>query len=144
VPVDLEKLPGIPPGIGSFADVREIANAQVRAWQRQRFGQAYLVGGNPVSFVDFVHQVGAASGKRTPGDATPAWAMMAFARLIDAWSRVTGREPDVTPEGAMLTSHILRVNSAKAIRELDYVETPLAALLSDALSWMRQEGMIGR
>jgi dihydroflavonol-4-reductase len=35
-------------------------------------------------------------------------------------------------------------DAAKAIRELDYVETPLAALLSDTLSWMRQEGMIGR
>ena len=43
--VDREKLPGVPPGSGAFADVREIAAAQVRAWQQQRFGQAYLVGG---------------------------------------------------------------------------------------------------
>ncbi len=96
--VDREKLPGIPPGIGSFADVREIASAQVRAWQRQRFGQAYLVGGEHASFVDFVHRVGAALGRRTPHEAMPAWMLMTFAHLADAWSRLTGKEPDVTPK----------------------------------------------
>jgi hypothetical protein len=142
--VDKEKLPGIPPGLGSFADVREIAKAQVRAWERRRFGQDYLVGGEHASFVDFVHCIGTALGRRTPKGATPAWALMAFARLTDAWSRVTKTEPDVTPEGAMVTSYVLRVNSDKAKRELDYVETPLETLLADMLEWMRLEGMIGR
>lgn len=140
--IDREKLPGIPPGVGTFADVREIAKAHVRAWMRQRFGQSYLVGGEQASFVDFVHRVGAALGKRTPRGATPAWALMTFARLTDAWSRVTGREPDVTPEGAMLTSYTLRVDSSKATQELDYVETPLDILLADTLTWMRQEKML--
>jgi hypothetical protein len=36
------------------------------------------------------------------------------------------------------------VDSAKAERELDYVETSLDALLTDTLVWMRQEGLIGR
>ena len=31
--IDRQQLPGIPPGVGAFADVREIAKAQVRAWQ---------------------------------------------------------------------------------------------------------------
>lgn len=140
--IDREKLPGIPPGVGTFADVREIAKAHVRAWKRQRFGQSYLVGGEQASFVDFVHRVGVALGKRTPRGATPAWALMAFARLTDAWSRVSGKEPDVTPEGAMLTSYTLRVDSSKAKRELDYVETPLDTLLTDTLIWMRQEKML--
>jgi dihydroflavonol-4-reductase len=142
--VDREKLPGIPPGIGSFADVREIARAQVRAWQRQKFGQAYLVGGEHVSFVELVHRVGAALGKRTPRGATPAWALMTFAHVVDAWSRVTGKEPEVTPESATLVCHTLRVDSSKARRDLDYIETPLDSLLSDTLAWMRQEHLIGR
>jgi nucleoside-diphosphate-sugar epimerase len=141
--VDREKLPGIPPGLASFADVREIAKAQVRAWEDQRFGQAYLVGGEHITFVDFVHKVGAALGKRTPKGATPAWALMAFARAVDLWSRVTGKEPDMTPEGAMLTCHELQVNSSKAERELGYVQTPVDAVLADTLAWMRAERMVG-
>ena len=142
--IDREKLPGIPSGSGSFADVREIARAQVRAWQRQRFGEAYLLGGEHASYVDFVHRVGTALGKRTPRGATPAWALMTFARAADAWSRVTGNEPDVTPEGAAIVCASLRVDSSKAMRELDYFETPLGALLTDTLAWMSQEGLIGR
>lgn len=140
--VDAQKLPGIPPGIGAFADVREIARAQLRAWQRQRHGERYLLGGEQASFVDFVHRVGAALGRRTPRGATPAWALMAYAQVLNAVSRFSRREPDVTPEGAALTSHHLRVDSSKARRELDYVETPLDALLADTLAWMRDEGML--
>lgn len=140
--IDAQKLPGIPPGIGAFADVREIARAQLRAWQRRRFGEAYLLGGEQASFVDFVHRVGTALGRRTPRGATPAWALMAYARVLDGVSRLTRREPDVTPEGAALTSHRLQVDSSKAKRELDYVETPLDALLADKLHWMRAEGML--
>lgn len=142
--VDREALPGIPPGSGAFADVREVAAAQVRAWRQRRFGEAYLVGGDHASFADFVHRVGVMLGRRTPVRATPAWVLMAYARLLDGWSRVSGREPGVTPEGATLTCHHLRVDSSKAKRELGYRETPLDALLADTLEWMRAEGLIGR
>src|SRR5260370_36402234 len=142
--VEREKLPGIPPGIGSFADVREIARAQVRAWQRQRFGEAYLVGGEHASYVDLVHRVGAALGKRTPRNPVPAWALMTYARFVDGWSKVTGEEPDVTPESATLGCGTLRVDSAKAKRELDYVGIALDGMLADSFVWMREEGLIGR
>ena len=33
--VDRNQLPGVPPGSGAFADVREIAKAQVRGWRPQ-------------------------------------------------------------------------------------------------------------
>ena len=142
--IDRGKLPGIPPGIGVFADVREIAKAQVRAWQRQRFGQTYLLGGEQASFVDFVHRVGGMLGKHTPSGATPARVLMTFAQLANAWSRLSRHEPDITPESAALICHKLQVNSAKARRELDYVETPLDRLLHDTLEWMREQGLIGR
>jgi len=142
--VDRERLPGIPPGSGSFADVREVARAQVRAWQQQRFGEAYLLGGEHASFADFVHRVGRALGRRTPRRASPAWLLMAYARAVDLLARLRRREPEVTPEGAALTCHALQVDSTKARRELGYRETPLDVLLADTLGWMRAEGLIGR
>lgn len=140
--IDREALPGIPPGTGAFADVREIARAQRVAWERRRYGERYLLGGAPASFASFVHRVGTLLGRRTPKRATPGWALMAYARLLDAGSRLTGREPAVTPEGAALTTHHLQVDSSKARGELDYVETPLDPLLADTLAWMRTEGML--
>lgn len=140
--VDREQLPGVPPGSGAFADVREIAAAQVRAWRQQRFGEAYLVGGEHLSFVEFVRRVGERLGRRTPTRATPAWLLLGYARVLDGWSRLSGREPAVTPEGATLTCHHLRVDSSKAKRELGFSETPFDTLLADTLSWMDAEGLL--
>lgn len=142
--IDREKLPGIPPGAGAFADVRQVALAQVSAWQRRRFGECYLLGGEHLSFVDLVHRVGTALGRRTPRRATPAWALLAYARVLDLASRLSGKEPEVTPAGAALTSHVLQVDSSKAQRELGYAATPIDALLADTLAWLREEGLIQR
>ena len=142
--IDQQKLPGIPPGVGAFADVREIAKAQVRAWELQRFGQCYLVGGTKATFVEFVHKVGAALGRKTPAGAFPQWVLMLVGHSKNLLSRITHKEPDITPEGARMTSYTLLVDSSKAERELGYVQTPLDALLADTLAWMKGEGMVGR
>ena len=141
--IDQEKLPGIPPGVGSFADVRQISKAHVAAWQQQKFGNNYLLGGEHVSFVDFVHHVGSVLLKKTPRKATPAWALMAFAQLTYRWSLISRKEPDMTPESAMLTCHKLQVDSSKAIRELAYTETSFISLTNDTLNWMKQEKLLG-
>lgn len=140
--IDQDKLPGIPPGTGTFADVRQIARAQVVAWEKQRFGQCYLVGGPSATFAEFTALIGQKLGGRKPKRVTPAWALMAYALVLDGISRITGKEPDVTPEGAKLTSTILLVDSSKAIRELGYVETPLDVQVTITLDWMREVGML--
>jgi len=141
--VDRGTLPGVPPGAGSFADVREVARAHVRAWQLGRFGQGYLLGGEHASFVDFARRVGQRLGRQTPARPLPRWLLMGIARATDAWGRLRQREPDVTPAGAALTSHRLQVDSGRAVRELGYRITPLDVLLDDSISWMRGQGMVG-
>ena len=140
--IDRGKLPGAPPGVGSFADVREIARAQVRAWQRSKFGETYLFGGQHATFLALITKIGAQLGRRTPARAMPAWLLMSYARVVDGVSRITRRQPDLTPEAAAFTCHELRVDSAKAMRELDYRETDLDQLLRDMIAWMRAEGML--
>jgi dihydroflavonol-4-reductase len=142
--IDRQKLPGIPPGSGSFADVRQVAKAQVRAWRQQRFGQAYLLGGEHLSFQDFVARVSLALGVRTRARVMPPWLLKSYARVLQGVAAVRGVEPQVTPEGAALTSHHLQVDSSKAVRELAYVITGFDALLAATLDWMRQEGLLLR
>jgi nucleoside-diphosphate-sugar epimerase len=140
--VDRGQLPGVPPGSGSFADVREIARAQVRGWREGRQGESFLLGGAHASFLELLTQVGAALGRPVPKRALPPWALRAYARLQVGIDALTGREPKITPEAAEFTAHHLRVDSSKAIRELGYRETPLPELLADTLAWMRAEGML--
>jgi nucleoside-diphosphate-sugar epimerase len=140
--VDLNKLPGAPPGSGAFADAREIAKAQVRAWQRGKFGETYLFGGEHASFVTLINKMGAQLGRKTPKKATPAFALKAYARLLYAVSLITRKMPEITPEAAEFTCHDLLVDSGKAQRELDYRLTDLDSLLADTIAWMREENML--
>lgn len=140
--VDQGKLPGVPPGSGAFADVREVAKAQVRAWQAGVRGEAFLLGGAHASFLDLITEVGRQLGKPVPARATPAFALMAYARVIDMLSRISRRKPEITPAGATFTCHPLRVDSGKAERALGYRVTPLPDLLADTIAWLRAEGLV--
>jgi dihydroflavonol-4-reductase len=140
--IDLNKLPGAPPGLGTFADVREIAKAQVRAWQREKYGETYLFGGQEARFLSLIHKIGAQLGRKTPKSATPAFALKAYAQLLYALSLITRKMPEITPEAAAFTCHDLRVDSGKAMRELDYRYTDLDTLLADTIAWMRAEHML--
>lgn len=140
--VDTGKLPGVPPGSGAFADVREVARAQVQAWGLGVRNEAFLLGGEHVSFLDLVTRIGARLGRPVPRRATPAWVLAGYTRTLDLASRLTGRAPELTPEAAAFTCHRLRVDSGKAVRMLDYRITPVEALLEATLAWMRGEGML--
>ena len=140
--VDRNALPGVPPGSGSFADVREIARAQVRGWREGRRGESFLLGGEHASFLELLTKVGARLGRPVPKRAMPAPLLRAYARVQVMLAALTGTEPTVTPEAAVFTCKHLRVDSGKAIRELGYRETPIDALLDDTLAWLRAEGLI--
>lgn len=142
--VDQGRLPGAPPGAGVFADVREVARAHIEAWRRGREGESYLLGGAHESFVALIARIGRELGRETPSRATPAPLLRAYARVLELASRVTRREPRVTPEGAAFTCQHLRVDSSKAMRELDYGITPIDRLLRDTIAWMRQNDMLRR
>ncbi len=142
--VDTGKLPGIPPGSGAFADVREIAKAQVRGWRQGLRGETFLLGGQHASFLELLTIIGRLLDKPVPARAMPEPLLKAYARLLYWVSLVTRKKPEITPEAAVFTCERLRVDSSKAIRLLGYRETDLESLLADTIAWLRTEGLVSR
>jgi nucleoside-diphosphate-sugar epimerase len=140
--IDAGKLPGSPPGSGAFADVREVARAQVRAWRQPARDQAWLLGGEHASFLALIAEAGRQLGKPTPTKPMPAFVLRTYARVLDLVSRVTRKPPELTPVAATFTCHHLEVDSSKAERELGYRSTPLPQLLADTIAWLRAEGLL--
>ena len=140
--VDQDVLPGVPPGSGAFADVREIAKAQVRAWQSGLRDEAFLLGGQHASFLQLIQSIAALCHRSPPVRVMPAVVLKAVGQVSQALSYATGRMPQITPASVALTCHHLQVDSSKAKRLLDYQETDLQQLLEDTLDWMRSEAMI--
>jgi dihydroflavonol-4-reductase len=140
--IDQGKLPGAPPGSGAFADVREVAAAQIAAWKHPAHGEQFLLGGEHASFLELIQSIARELDRKAPAKAMSAGFIRGYARVLDAISRVTGREPPLTPQAVSFTCHHLRVDSGKAIRELGYRTTPLDVLVHDTCDWLREQGML--
>jgi len=59
-------------------------------------------------------------------------------------SYITGKEPDMTPEKAILVTNQMLYNSQKAENELDYHSVSLRSMLDDCYQWMLREGLIDK
>ncbi len=136
--VAAERLPGIPPGAGSFADVRHVARAHITAARVAQQGEKYLLGGENHRFETVVRLISKQLGKPHQLKVMPAALLKTLARLKQLLSHFTRREPDLTPEGVAIVCGNEEVDSSKAINQLNYQITPLDDLLVDSINWLRE------
>lgn len=138
-----EKLPGVPPGYGSFCHIEEIAKAHLQAAKVGKTGENYILSGADASFVEFVKVIGELLSKNVPSKPMPHWLLNVVGHVSVFFARFSKKEPDMTPEKVLIVSEILKVSSAKAQRELGYrADIPLKTMLSDCYLWMQSKKMI--
>ena len=138
-----EKLPGVPPGYGSFCHIQEIAKAHLQAAKVGKKGENYILSGVDASFVEFVEVIGELLNKKVPKKPMPYWLLNIVGHVSVFFARFTKKEPDMTPEKVLIVSDVLKVSSEKAQNELGYkVDISLKQMLSDCYQWMRQQKII--
>ena len=140
--IDREKLPGAPPGAGSFAYAEAVAAAHLAAFHKGRSGENYLLGGVDLTYLQLIREIGGHLGRKVPQRATPGWLLAGLAGMQDAVSRLTRKEPDVTPEKARFFSGTLCCDDAKARQELGYRSVGLERMIQVTAAWLRTEGLI--
>ena len=140
--VDRGNLPGIPPGAGCFANAREIARAHIRAAERGKTGQNYILGGPYHSFAEVIGEIAGLLEKEPPARVVPK-AMLKFMGHLKQFGAIfTRKEPNLTPEAAYFVSHDEQFSSAKAEKQLGYRQVPLAQSLADCHAWLVENGLI--
>jgi len=140
--VDAGRLPGVPPGGGSYCHARAVAQAHISAAERGRCGENYLLSGADATTLEFVRMVSEALGRPAPKRTTPAWVLGLIGR-IGAWTAyVTNREPRLTPEIAATVSRTIYVDCTKAQHELGNVPTGLRAMIGETVAWLAAEGLL--
>lgn len=137
------KLPGVPPGSGSFAHGEAVVRAHIAAVDRGRTGENYLLGGPDASFLELVQMVAdLARQKKRSKRTVPAPLMKLMGRIEGLISAATGKTPQITPEAVAMVTARVRIASSKAQDELGYEPSTLHAAISDAYDWMLREKMI--
>jgi nucleoside-diphosphate-sugar epimerase len=135
-------LPAVPPGKLTVTHVHDVVGSHLNAVTKGRSGERYILAGHDCDTADLVAEVARMSGVKAPRKA-PAWVLKLFGYVSVMIAAVTGKEPDVTPEIAAVTSESgTTFSSDKAIRELDYRIQPMTVAVKDNHDWLVKEGLL--
>lgn len=140
--INENRLPGVPPGRASFCHAAAVADAHISAFETGRCGHNYLLGCADATFLELVKQIGGLLDKKVPARPTPAFILKVIGRLSLGWSYISRKEPDLTPEKALLVSSELVCSSQKAIEELNYKPHSLPSMLKDCYEWLKNENLL--
>jgi nucleoside-diphosphate-sugar epimerase len=135
------KLPAIPPGGTSAVDARDVAVGMIRAAERGRAGERYILGGDFVTLAEVIRALEKVTGRPGPRARIPYPVAFVYAAVSETWAKLTGGETLVTLEAVRMMQARLAVTSAKAEQELGWKHRPLQETLADEVAWYRGHGL---
>lgn len=124
-------------------DVRDVAAGHVLAMEKGRIGQSYILGNRDSNMTnrEFLQLIGRIAGVDGVATKEVSRAMMLrVARVMEFYSRVTGRPSPTTVKNSSFTMEQFYVDPSKAIDELGLPQTPIETALRDSIEWFRANG----
>jgi dihydroflavonol-4-reductase len=136
------RLPGLVAAGYDWVDVRDVVEAALRAEERGKTGEKFLVTGHwaPIRrLAEIVHSI---TGARPPRLIAPLWLAKFGAPFSEGYAKLTGKRPQFTSHSMAILSGNSRFLSEKAQRHLDHKPRPLEETIRDALSWYKANGYL--
>ncbi len=125
----------------NIVHVDDVAVGHLRAFDRGRVGERYILGGENMTLREILVQICRLAGRSPPRIRLPHAALLPVAYASEALARVTGRSSRVTLEAVRLARKHMYFSSEKAVRDLGYSWRPPARAFEDALLWFREQGV---
>ena len=137
------RMPVYVPGPVNVIDVRDVAVSMIRAAERGRVGERYLVGNWNTTQKDLNELIAQVAGVGPPFLPVP----LTFARWgskVGEWIfRSLFRRPPFVPAFFVeVMSHMQHYDCSKAQRELDYPLSNPRGAIEDAVTWFRENGYL--
>jgi nucleoside-diphosphate-sugar epimerase len=136
------ELPGAPPGVGTFAHVKDVVRAHVTAFEKGRKGENYLLGGVEASFKEVISEIITVTGADLPLKDISRFKLKIALYLSSIKALFDGKEPLLTyPKYKRLVGR-LSCDNSKAVRELGFSTTSIREMVSDCYEWLKREGLL--
>lgn len=125
----------------NLIDVDDVAIGHLRAMERGRVGERYILGNRNVTLREICEILSDLTGIKAPTIKLPWRAVLPLAH-INKWvaDYVTHRTPRIPLEGVRMAKYHMHYDSAKALRELELPQTPIETSLKNAVDWFRAHG----
>lgn len=125
----------------NLVDVDDVAIGHLRAMERGRIGERYILGNQNLSLRDIFDILSRLTGVKAPRIKLPWQAVLPLA-YANRWlaDYVTHRPPRIPLEGVRMAKYRMHYDCSKAIRELDLPQTRAETALEKAVRWFRKNG----
>ncbi len=133
-----------PRGGFSVCDVRDVARGIIAALNPRVSKRQYLLAGETMSYLDAWRLFAEVSGARRPVCRAGPLMLKIAGWGGDAWSHLSGNEPDVNSGALALARLPKNYSSIRAQTDLDYQIRPFRESVEAAWTWFKSHGFVGR
>ena len=126
-------------------DVRDVARGHILAMEKGRIGESYCLTNTAANMrtKELLEMIGRIAG--VEGIATrevPAKVMLRVARVMELWSKITGKAPLTTYKNSLYVLQEHFVDASKAVTELGMPQSPIEQAIEDSINWFRENGYV--
>ncbi len=136
------KLLGYVDGGINVSDVTDTAIAHLRAMEKGRPGEKYVLGNANLSVKEYFTLIAEIACVKPPALRIPRFAAVLFGYLYQAGAEITRKPPITTAAWVRVGSHYSFWDSSKAVNELGMPQTPVRQSITSAIDWFRQNGYL--
>jgi dihydroflavonol-4-reductase len=122
--------------------VEDAAAGHLLAADSGRSGEKYILGNRNMMLKDILAVLARITGRKPPTLRLPHWVPIAAAAVDDTWARVTGNEPGIALEAALMSRKRMFFSADKAVRELGVPQSPVDEALARAVEWFQSNGYV--
>jgi dihydroflavonol-4-reductase len=126
----------------NIVHVDDVAAGHLLAFHRGRDGERYILGGQDMTLREILVEIAQLVGRKPPRIRLPSAAVLPIAYVAEAVARMTGGTTRVTVEGVRMARKRMFFSSGKAARELGYQWRAPTKAFEDAVSWLREQGLL--
>ncbi|MBM4123172.1 MAG: NAD-dependent epimerase/dehydratase family protein [Nitrospira sp.] len=125
----------------NLIDVDDVATGHLRAMERGRIGERYILGNRNLSLREVFEILSGLTGVKAPRLKLPWQAILPLA-YADQWlaDYITHQAPRIPLEGVRMAKYKMHYDCSKAVKELDLPQTPVEVALEKAVRWFRNHG----
>jgi dihydroflavonol-4-reductase len=129
-----------PRGGNDFCDVRDVVGGILAAAERGKPGRRYILGGEPLLYVQAWRLFAQIIGVRGPICRAGPMQVWSAGKLGDMLGRVTSHEPDINSASTKMSAEFHHYSFARAAAELGYAPRSAREAATAAWRWFQEHG----
>jgi farnesol dehydrogenase len=134
-------IPGNGEDVGSYCHVDDVVNGHISAMLKGGIGERYIFGGVNASFNELISLIRKHSGVDKKLFNLPFPLMSLVSHAMKTWSTISGTAPMITPDWVKRYDYHWKLDSSKAVNEIDYKIRSLDQGIQQTVAWIRKNRM---